>query len=123
MSEITLIMLFIILVAFSILSYFHIKKVKTMIGRIKNGKIQDKQLSRFMIKAKASSKCKFIVYAWLKTSLIHVFIATIVVLAMDFFIGQNELELIRSLIVFLFIFAIITFIGVVSANSIWNLSQ
>jgi hypothetical protein len=76
-----------------------------------------------MIHAKASTKCKFIVYAWLKTSLIHVFIATIVVLAMDFFIGQNELELIRSLIVFLFIFAIITFIGVVSANSIWNLSQ
>ncbi len=123
MIDTTLIMLCILLVAFATLSYFQIKKVKDKIGRINNEEIQDKKLNKIIIKAKASSKTKFIVYAWLSRSLISAIITTIVVLAMDFLIGHNEPELMKYLIVSIFIFAIITLNGVVSANSIWNSSQ
>ncbi|HKJ79447.1 MAG TPA: hypothetical protein VKA10_07925 [Prolixibacteraceae bacterium] len=123
MNDITLVMLCILLVAFATLSYFQIKKVKDKIGKIINEEVQDKKLQKLIIKAQGSSKIKFIIYEWLSRSVISPVIVTLIMLAMDFWIGHNEPELIKYLVVSAFMFAIISLNVIVSANSIWNSCQ
>ena len=119
MDYITITLAFFLIVAYAILSYFQLKKLKEKTLQVLERKIENKQLNKLISRARTFSKNRFAVYMCFQGLLISTSI-TIVLIVMDLLNKSNELDIIKYLIVFLFSSLVFSLTGIVKANSIWH---
>ncbi len=117
---ISLIVLLLLLSGLTALSYFQVKKVKANVGKVINGKIENRRIIKLIKKAQESGRTKFIIYMWLWQSLMFSILITIVTGVMDFVIANNEPDPKKYLINFAIVLALSSLNEVVKANLIWN---
>ena len=119
MDYITITLAFSLIVAYALLSYFQLKKLKGKTLQVIEGKIENKQLNKLINKARALSKNRFAVYMCFQGLLINTSI-TIVFIVMDLLNKSNELDIFKYLIFFLIVSIVFTLTGISKANSIWQ---
>lgn len=117
---ISLIVLLFLLSGLTALSYFQVKKVKAKVGKVINGKIENRRISKLIKKAQDSGRTKFIIYMWLWQSLIFSITITIVTGIMDLLIAKNEPDPKKYLIYFAVVLALSSLNEAIKANSIWH---
>ncbi len=110
-----------LLAAYAAFVYYQNKKLKVKIGKVLEGKIEDKTLSKLIKRAQSSGKINFMIYLcllWVVISIVSVIFAALFDL-----LKKSELDLPRYLVVFLFMVTSLSIGGIINANSIWNLSR
>ena len=119
MDYINIILAFSFIIAYAIIIYFHLKKLKEKISQITEGKIENKQLNKLISKARVNSKNKFAIYMCFQGLLASSFV-TIVFIVIDLLNKSNGLDITNYLIFFLFVSVVFSFTGIIKANSIWQ---
>lgn len=123
MNYVTILTLVILILVYSILSFIQLSKIKRKIVNIINGKVEDKQLSKVLDKARILNKNKFVVYMCLSHGLIFSIVTMLVVILIHVLFTNDEFDFIKYLVVFLFIIVTFTLNLLIKANLIWRISR
>ena len=119
MDYINIILAFLFILAYTIMSYFQIKNLKEKTIKVIEGDIENEPLNKLIKKAQASSKNRFVGYMCFQGMLFST-IMTIVLIAMDLLIKSYGFDIIQYLFLLLFLSVVFTLTGIAKANSIWK---
>ncbi|MBW8330862.1 MAG: hypothetical protein K0M40_02495 [Prolixibacteraceae bacterium] len=121
MHYLTILLVVVLITAFAVLSYLELKKLKRKVVQILEGKLDNKQLSKLINRARTSSKNQFQTFMFFQVLKFCV-ITTLLFVPIDLLISSNEFDITKYLIFFLFMIVAFSLNGIARANTIWNLS-
>lgn len=117
MNIINITLAFTFIIAYAIIIYLHLKKLKEKMSQVIEGEIENKPLNKLISKARAYSKKRFAVYMCFQGLLISTTVI-LVLIGIDLLSKSNEIGIIKYLFIFLSVASTVT--GIAKANSIWQ---
>ncbi len=123
MNIINTIVLIILLAAFVLLTFTERRRNKKKIRKVFDGKMDDKRIANLLKKANEFSKSKFFMYASLGQG-VPISIVVVLLLAIkDLLTEAGEINVLKYLIIFLFLFVIFSLNGILQAAFVWKLAR
>ena len=119
---ITVYVAIILLVALVLIIYFSTKRLKIKISQVREGKTENKKISKLINKAKTSGKNKFARYM-VFYALVQSILMTLIFGVMDVFLHSKEFDIFRSLYFLISGSIILSLIAIIRANTIWHQSR
>jgi len=120
MHYLTILYFVLLITAYAVLSHFQLKKLKGKVVQIMEGKLENKQLSNLINKARTSSKNQFTIFLLFK-GLVFSIIFIILLIAVDLLFQSHEFDITFYIIIFLFLIVVLSLSVIARANAIWNL--
>ena len=121
MNYLTIFLTMTLITAYAVLSYFQLKKLKGKVVQIMKGKLENKQLSKLINRARTSGRNQFSIFM-IYQGLVFSLIFTIVLMPIDLLISSTEFDITKFIFIFLFLDCCFSLNAIARANTIWELS-